>query len=310
MSTLAQTYVCTPRQARKFIIEVIQAGLVPFVKSSPGVGKSSLLRAICKEFNLFLIDHRASTSVPEDFSGLPKFTDDNLATFRPFDLFPIETTPIPAGYDGFFVFLDEFNHAVKQVQAASYKLLLDKMVGQFSLHPSTAVALAGNLMTDKAFVNPLSTALQSRVVHILLVPDVQEWLADVAIPNNYDERIIAFILDRGLDVLMDFDPNHNNETFCCPRTWEFMNKLIDGKTYSLHNGVYTMDEMTPLYAGTITPGVAVDFVQYTKVFSTLIPTSEIVNDPNGAECLKTPGQSGPWLAVLPVTRMTPTSRSW
>lgn len=61
-------YRATPRQTRRFIVEAISAGLVPFVQSSPGMGKSSLVKSIAKEHNLKVIDHRLSTSAPEDLN--------------------------------------------------------------------------------------------------------------------------------------------------------------------------------------------------------------------------------------------------
>lgn len=280
MTTAQDIYNCTPRQARAFIVDCIKARRVPFIKSSPGLGKSSLMRSVADEFNLWMIDHRLSTSAPEDLSGLPRFVD-GKATFTPFDIFPVEGTPMPKGKDGWMIFLDEANSGTKMVQAASYKLVLDRMVGQARLHQNTCLTMAGNLSTDRAFVNPLSTAMQSRVVHIKLVPSLQEWMEDVAIPQNYDERIVAYLGYKGVETLMDFRPDHQEETFCCPRTWEFMNDLISGQTFAMHNGVYEMDAKIPLYAGTITSGVAVDFVQFTKVFHSIVKITDVVKDPTG-----------------------------
>ncbi len=285
--TVQDIYSCTPRQARSAIVDCIQAGLVPFVKSSPGIGKSTIMRSINDQFNLHMIDHRASTSAPEDLSGLPRFVD-GQATFAPFDIFPIVGTPIPKGKDGWMIFLDEFNSAPNSVQAACYKLILDKAVGQHKLHPNVCITAAGNLSTDRALVNQLSTAMQSRVIHIKMVPNLREWIEDVAIPQNYDERIIAYINYKGLDVLMDFRPDHQDETFCCPRTWEFMNKLVNGKVFNLAqrpDGTYDyeMEQKSQLYGGTITSGVAVDFIQFTKVFHSLVKIEDIIRNPTTAD---------------------------
>ena len=115
----ADLYKCGPEQTKDFIIEVLQAGLVPYVRSSPGMGKSSIVRQIAKEWNLELIDIRLSTCAPEDLTGLPRLTD-NSAKFVPFtDLFPIEGMELPEGKDGWFIFLDEFNAGERQIQAAS-----------------------------------------------------------------------------------------------------------------------------------------------------------------------------------------------
>lgn len=264
-------YKCKPRQIASFVEECLYAGLVPFVQSSPGMGKSSIMRSIANKLNLSLIDHRLSTSSPEDLSGLPKF-ENGYATFVPFsDLFPTEDRHLPDGKDGWMLFLDEFNSANKQVQAASYKLILDRMTGQKRLHSNVVITAAGNLQSDKAIVNPISTAMQSRVVHLEMEVDFKEWLEDVALTEQYDKRIIAYLSQYNTR-LMDFNPDHNEKTFCCPRTWEFVNKLIRTKETI---GV----SLAPLLAGTITSGVAVDFIQFTKVFSELVTLEEVMRDP-------------------------------
>lgn len=135
---MTELYRCTPRQITRFVDDVIHAGLVPFVQSSPGMGKSSLMRKVARDNNLQLIDHRLSTSAPEDLSGLPEFYDTpygRRARFAPFgDLFPLEgdvpntrvvkeaegdTPEVTRQYDGWMLFLDEFNSASKSVQALS-----------------------------------------------------------------------------------------------------------------------------------------------------------------------------------------------
>lgn len=280
-------YRCTPRQTRRYVKDCIYAGLVPFVQSSPGMGKSTIMRSIANEENLKLIDHRLSTSAPEDLSGLPRFNDRGHAEFVPFaDLFPIEGMTIPTGKLGWMVFLDEFNSASKAVSAAAYKLILDKMTGQHRLHENVVLTCAGNLSTDRAITNPISTAMQSRVVHIEMQVNFEEWLYDVALPEKYDSRIVAY-LSQFPSKLMDFRPDHNEKTFCCPRTWEFTNRLIQGKPID--------DSYAPLLAGTITSGVAVDFVKFTEVFHNMVTINEIRQDPSA--CRLPDSASSKWAVI-------------
>ncbi len=265
----------TPRQTRRSILKTLQAGNVPFVSSSPGMGKSALNKSIAKDENLFLIDHRLSTSAPEDLSGLPRFNPNGTAEFVPFNIFPTEETPLPPGCDGWLLFLDEFNSAHKSVQAAAYKLILDKQVGQHKLHERVLISCAGNLATDRAITNDLSTAMQSRVIHMEMEVNNQEWMEDVAIANNYDERIKAFIA-YSPSSLMDFKPDHNEKTFCCPRTWEFMNNFMN------ITSVDDMEQDTALYAGTITSGVAAAFVAFSQFFKNLVNIDYVKGNPNSA----------------------------
>lgn len=284
MSDLS-AYTCTPRQIRKHVIRCMQAGLVPFIQSSPAMGKSAIVRSIAEEYGLELIDHRLSTSAPEDMSGLPHFSD-GKASFLPFDTFPTENQELPAGKQGWLLFLDEFNSATKMVQAAAYKLVLDKMVGQFKLHPNVVIVCAGNLTTDRAITTAVGTAMQSRLIHLEMDLDLKEFLEDVAFPQRWDSRIIAFLSYKP-SMLHDFKPDHNDKTFCAPRTWEFMNKLIKGNPIS--------DEDAALYAGAITSGVAVDFIQFTKVYESIPKLNDIVKD---AEHTPVPGDSATRYATI------------
>lgn len=294
------------RQTRGFVAEILQAGLVPFVRSSPGMGKSALVRSIADEYGMVLIDIRLSTCAPEDLTGLP-FFDNGIAKFMPFDIFPIEGTPLPEGKNGWLIFLDEFNSAPKSVQAAAYKLVLDRMVGTNKLHPNVMMVAAGNLDTDRAITNNIGTALQSRFIHLEMflktdkMGQQAEFLEDVAFKYDWDERVIAYI-GMNPDSLMDFRPEHNDKTFCCPRTWDFCQKLIKGKDYKLIGSegsqTYEMDAKAPMLAGTITSGEAMKFISFTKVYQNLPKINDILNDPEGC-----PVPSDPPIRYATVTSM-------
>lgn len=71
------------------------------------------------------------------------------------------------------------------------------------------------------------------------------------------------------------------------RTWEFVNKLIQGKEVG--------DDKAPLLAGTITSGTAVEFVQFTKVYNNMVSLKEILNDP--ANCVVPHDNSLKWATI-------------
>lgn len=268
---MSSLFRAKPKLIKEMVLKCLFAGLVPFIQSSPGMGKSALVHQISTELNLKLIDHRLTSSVPEDMSGLPRFAEDGYAYYSPFaGLFPLETMELPEGKQGWLLFLDEFNSASKAMQAACYKLILDRMVGQHKLHPNVVIVCAGNLASDRAIVTPLGTAMQSRVIHLEMETDFDNWLEEVALKQDYDPRIIAF-LSMYNDKLNDFNPDHLDKTFCCQRTWEFMNSLIKDEE--------VLDKYMPMYAGTITCGVAVEFVQFCAVYKNLVTITQVLADP-------------------------------
>lgn len=287
ISNMTSLGSCNARQAREYIIDILEAGLVPFLQSSPGSGKSTIIRSVTKDFNLKLLDNRLSTTAQEDFTGLPKFitlpNGQERARFAPFsDIFPLEGDEIPEGYQGWAIFYDEFNSAHEQIQAAAYKVILDRLIGQTPLHESVVQICAGNLSTDRAITTQMSTAMQSRLIHLEMRVDFQIWLEDVALKEGYDYRIIAF-LSQYPGKLMDFRPDHNEKTFCCPRTWEFMNRLIKGKLFQEIeiDGTphWSMVGKVPMYAGTITSGTATEFVQFCRVVQRIITVNQILSNP-------------------------------
>lgn len=261
----------SPLQAKEFISMDIERGLVPFLKSSPGLGKSSVVREIAKEYGLKVIDHRISTSAPTDLTGLPEIAN-GRAKFNPFDTFPIHgIDEVPNGYNGWLLFLDEFNSGSKATLAAAYKLVLDKEVGLHKLHPKVAIVCAGNKDTDRAITTNIGTALQSRLSTYNMVLDNDEFINHVMIKQQWDDRVVAF-LSSDDKAINDFRPDHQDESFCCPRTWEFVSNGIKGREIS--------SKHLPYIASKITPGVASNFLTFLEVYKDMPKLDDVLREPN------------------------------
>ena len=271
-------------QAVSMLTKFIRAGLVPMLRGSPGMGKSSIVHQIAKEYNLKVIDLRLSQCDPTDLMGMPSIKD-GKAKYVPMDTFPIEGDAIPlnketnAPYSGWLLFLDEFNGASIAVQAASYKLVLDRMVGVHHLHKNVAIVCAGNLETDNAIVNPMSTAMQSRLVHLELVSDVAEF-TDWCAANNIDHRISDYARFKPGNVY-SFKPDHTDHTYACGRTWEFANRIL-GVTTGLDD-----PDLLPMLSGAISEGVAREFLGFCKIYQDLPKPQEIEMSP---ETIKVPDE--------------------
>ena len=258
------------KQALSLIATCIKAKLVPMVAGSPGIGKSGIAYQLADQYKLKVIDLRLSQCDPTDLLGFPNIVG-NKAGYVPMNTFPIEGDDIPEGYSGWLLFLDEFNSASTAVQAAAYKLVLDRMVGIYKLHTNVAIICAGNLETDGAIVQPMSTALQSRLVHFELVVDQQEW-CDWAIQKGIDHRITDYIKFKPSS-LYTFTADHTDKTYACPRTWEFANRIL-----SLVNP--GDPDLLPLFAGTLSEGIAREFISFMKIYDSLPKMSEILDKPD------------------------------
>lgn len=259
----------TAKKLPSALIKILQAGKVPMIKASPGVGKSQIVKQVADQYNLKVIDVRLSQLDPTDINGFPSLVD-GRSDYCPPKIFPIEGDQIPDGKEGWLLFLDEINSAPLSVQAAAYKLVLDRMIGDHNIHEAVAIVAAGNLSTDKAIVNRMGTAMQSRIVHLNMAVNHKDWL-DWAYGAGIDRRVTSFIEFRP-ELLHKFDPNHKDDTFPCPRTWEFMSDIFKD------TDVFDETDLE-IAKGTIGEGPAIEFNGYMAIHESLPSIKAIVKDP-------------------------------
>jgi hypothetical protein len=261
----------SPKQAPEAIMDVLSAGLVPMLTSSPGMGKSSIIKQVADSQGLKVIDLRLSQADPTDLNGFPKILDcGTKAGYVPMDTFPVEGDEVPDGYNGWLLFLDEMNSAPLSVQAAAYKLVLDKEVGQQKLHSKVVCVAAGNKKGDGAIVNRMGTAMRSRVIHLQMDLDYKAWL-DWAAGAGIDFRITSWINFKP-DALHMFNPDHDDCTFPCPRTWEFLSLIAKPwKTMS--------SSKLAVVAGTVGEGMAREFMTFCSIFKELPTIAQLLAKP-------------------------------
>lgn len=258
--------------------KLMKTKLVPFLKGSPGTGKSQGYALIAKNFNLKMIDLRLSQLDPTELNGFP-FVVNKQASYIPMDIFPLEDTPIPAGYSGWLLLLDEITHAPDAVRAASYKLILDRKVGLHNLHKNVVIGCAGNMETDNAMAQPMGTAMQSRLITMELIVDAEQLIAH-ANTEGWDHRIPDFLKFRP-NYVYTFKPDHTDDTYACSRTWDFANRIL---------GVTETGSREQLVAlsGALSEGIAREFVTFMKIYTQIPTIGELVHDPEGTKVATEP----------------------
>jgi len=276
------TITVNATQATAMGPEFLKANLVPYIKGSPACGKSSIVRQIAETYKLKLIDLRLSQCDPTDLLGFPSINNEKTkAGYVPMEMFPVEGDPIPENYNGWLLFLDEFNGADSATQKAAYKLVLDQMVGNHKLHEKCKIMAAGNLATDNALVEELSTALQSRFVHMELSTCPKAW-AEWAAEANIDHRIMSYIRFKP-DMLYTFRPDHSDCTYASPRTWEFTSRLL--KTIDIDTNPNALELIT----GIVSEGVAREFLSFCKIYEDLPVFADIIANPEEMSVPTSPG---------------------
>lgn len=188
-------------------------------------------------------------------------------------VFPLESDPLPPGKDGWLIMFDELPSALPAIQAAAYKILLDRQVGQHKLHNNVLMMAAGNKETDNAVAYSISTALQSRLVHANLESSFNDWM-EWADKNNVN-TMVKFFLKFKPDLLHNFKPDHTDSTYGCPRTWVMFSNLMD-----LNINLDTNTGMA-LAAGTIGQGAAREFYAWYQNFTKIPKIADIIANPGG-----------------------------
>lgn len=114
--------------ARKLIIRCLASHKVPLLRSSPGMGKSSLIHQIAADGNFKVLDLRLAGCDPCDLNGYPYIDPKtNMFTQVAMDAFPLCDRPLPTRivdgvskqYSGWIILLDELTSASQAVQAAA-----------------------------------------------------------------------------------------------------------------------------------------------------------------------------------------------
>lgn len=224
------TQTLTPSEMKAFVINALMIGEIPYVAGSTGIGKSDLIEEIADEFNLMLLDIRLSQMLPEDLTGIPSLNlEKQRAEYNPFSTFPMADDPIPKGFSGWLIFLDELSSASEEVFAAIYSLLLGHRVGGKAVHPKAVIVGAGNRSTDSAIARELPDTLITRMLPATMIVSANDWLDwSKKKKAKAHDGVVSFIkkYPELLNTTVDASKRTELETFPTPRGWGKAMKIM------------------------------------------------------------------------------------
>lgn len=218
----------TPSETYEFISHALMIREIPYIAGPPGIGKSDVVAQIAKDFGLKLLDIRLSQMLPEDLTGIPSLNaTTGKADYNPFSTFPMEGDPVPAGYNGWMIFLDELSSASEEVFAAIYSLLLGHRVGGHRVHPKAVIVAAGNRTNDSGVSRELPDTLITRMLPVTMKVSETDWLI-WAKNNKLHDTVVDFISKHGDLLNSTVDPTQRAEleTFPTPRGWNKASKVM------------------------------------------------------------------------------------
>jgi len=249
----------------KIALESLIDSKIPcFIWGSPGVGKSSLVQQIAKNKDMDFIDLRLSLLDPTDLRGIPFFNKDEKSAVwaKP------EFLPNSNSAEFGILFLDEINSAPPTIQAAAYQLILDRKIGDYILPKNYAIIAAGNFETDRGVTYRMPTPLANRFVHLDFDLDFDSWKI-WAYNQNINFKIISYLNYKRKNLFL-FDPSSNQKAFATPRSWSFVNDILNS---SMPKELYK-----DVISGTIGKESAQEFLNYLEVMNELPNIDDILNN--------------------------------
>jgi hypothetical protein len=235
--------------------ELIIKKLPIFIWGAPGIGKSSIVKEIARANKMEFIDLRLSLLDPTDLKGIPFFDPESREGVWAKPTFLPNSDDQRSG----ILFLDEINTAPPAVQASAYQLILDRRVGEYELPSGWSIVAAGNRESDRGVVYKMPPPLANRFVHFEMEVDFEDW-KQWAYGRGIDSSIIAF-LTYDKSMLFRFDPTNNQKSFATPRSWEYVDSIID-------SGI-TKELLLESISGAVGREVAIDYMSFRRIMSDL-----------------------------------------
>lgn len=212
---------------------------------APGIGKTSVVKLVQKEYGGRMIDVQLTTYAPEDFF-LPEVAAAEIGASR----FSRRAGRVPQGWlpvyhesegdtgnaeangsdgKGGIIFLDELSRAKEAIRNICLKLVLDReMDGGWKLGSNWTIVAASNRMEDdETNTSEFGSALGNRFQQVNYSPSIKDY-SKFALSaktetgeNVFDPRIVSFLnWTKGQEFFHKYDPNVSGTIFPSPRSWE------------------------------------------------------------------------------------------
>jgi hypothetical protein len=185
------------------------------------------------------------------------------------------------------LFFDDLPTAHEQVQAACYRLFLDREIGSHKLRDNVRIVAAGNRPDDNAATHDMPTPLGNRMLHIYARCNPEVWVDWGVNKGKLHPWTIAYIRvnQHRLDT---FDPDSAEKAFASPRSVHMLSNLLYNLDYSgkLFNKKY-QGYRFKLTSGLCGRGWATEFYQWVKETEDSIPPEAIVKNPTKCKVPKT-----------------------
>lgn len=311
----------TLAQAGEIAAACARANVACLLLGEPGIGKTSIARAVSKQLTMPCITLIASNMEATDFAGLPFVTNDGQVQRA---LFPEieQACDSPA-----VLFLDEITAIPRSVEAPLLRLALERNAGGRQLHEHTRVIMAGNPPEQAPGGITLSAAMVNRVVQAKVTPALDEianfFAGTPVVPNlshlmseedtakAYQAEAEDFALAaKHLGDLIEFTPPEasiaDGQPWGSPRAWELGLRAYSALARDYATGQGDMVGAA-LLAGIVGSGAALKFLAQRELRKNLPTPDQIANEP---EKTPVPNERKYELAAITVARRAAEKDYW
>ena len=232
---------------------------------APGLGKSSIIRELAREYGVGFLDIRLAQREPVDIRGLPVPDKDGVKW-----LVSAEWPRDPKSRG--IILFDELTAADRSLQVAAYELILDRRLGDlYSVPDGWYICAAGNRVEDRAVSTTMSSALANRFLHVELQSDMECW-AKWAIAHDVHPAVIGFLRYRPELLFAQKDENLERG-WPSPRSWERVSSMLSiigtGNLRQLGSAVF----------GLVGNRVGVEFLAFVEVNDSMEDTLAMMLNP-------------------------------
>lgn len=270
-------------------------------EGEPGIGKSSMLDMLAKTFpehQVVYFDVPAM-DVP-DFGMFMPDREDGALKFYPNELFGL--TGKDKNKPKIYMF-DEIGKVQGVMHTMLNRIMLNRMVGPYKLHPESRVFCTSNLSTDGVgdklqshTVNRITRAkvrkpmfnewydwaISSGKVHAALIAWAKEnaWIEE-SYTDGKDMRDPA-VTDKEREVRqMIFNPATPGMPFVSWRSLTACSTFVENRDKHSH------DDMLAVLAGTVGLAAALSMMSFFKIMDKMVTFDRIVADPTGVPVVDT-----------------------
>lgn len=269
-------------------IAVMGSEVTYLVEGHMGIGKSSILWSLYNRFPTYNALYFDCTTKDLGDVMLPNFqmikkegNDVSYVTFA-------TNEELGLHLDGpCIIMIDEYGKALPGVRRALNRLMLERKMGGYELHPDSIVFATTNLGAEN--VGDLMQAHESNRITIVTArkPNAEEWIG-WGINNNLDAALLAWVKDNP-QVLHTFEtvknpednpyifhPREQRRSFVTPRSLEKSSKILKKRD------LLDSTSVTASLIGTIGARGAMDLMAHVKLADQLPSLESIKRDPKNA----------------------------